>query len=614
VVALIALLLGGGTGAAPAFGQTARDTGAVAVRSASKSRAAPGADTTRRDTEASRPAAAWSVVMDGEETDWPGADRPTAPVDSVRAVARRLTEALQDDGYYYASVDSARVDTAARPPRVRLFARRGPQVRLGSIRLTGTRAVPSEELRRLMETRTGRPLDPERLEGDINAMLRRYDEAGHPLARIRVAETTLRPGPPPRLDVALAVEEGAELWLRRVELPDGSRTDPDYVAEVAGLEPGAPLTGYDEAALRQALRESNLFRSVGRPELRVGPDGGAVLFVPVEETSPGSFDLVLGYLPASRAGGGGQVVGSGSLDLENVFGGGRTADLALDRRPGQGSLVDVGVADPYVLGRPIQVEARFRGEQRDSTFGERLYRVGLGYRFDGGLEVVGTASREVTRPGQAGAQIRAGRQRVARSTSFFYGVGLRYHGVDRARNPRRGLHLDVHVEQGTRDRRRQRVTADGDTTLERSSLRQERLRATVRGYLPLFDRQVVAVGGDASFLLSDGYDRSDLFRLGGAQSLRGYDEDRFLGNAVGRALLEYRVQVDRVSYAYAFGDLGYVRRPALGTTEASQGWHPGYGIGIQFGTRIGIVNASYALQPADSPANGRIHLGLSFGL
>jgi hypothetical protein len=43
--------------------------------------------------------------------------------------------------------------------------------------------------------------------------------------------------------------------------------------------------------------------------------------------------------------------------------------------------------------------------------------------------------------------------------------------------------------------------------------------------------------------------------------------------------------------------------------------HPGYGIGIQFGTAIGVVETSYALQPADpSPASGRVHLRLSFDL
>ena len=41
---------------------------------------------------------------------------------------------------------------------------------------------------------------------------------------------------------------------------------------------------------------------------------------------------------------------------------------------------------------------------------------------------------------------------------------------------------------------------------------------------------------------------------------------------------------------------------------------PGFGLGTQFSTAVGLVNASYALNPDDGPASGKIHVGLSFGL
>ena len=559
--------------------------------------------------------ASWQLVVEGTQRPWLG-DPPEAPPARLDAVARRVLQDLRTSGYYYAQVDSAVVRSTTQPPTVRLHVHRGPQVVVDQLRITGAEAIPAAELRRLMQVREGRPLTPDQLEGDIQAMLSAYEDAGHPLAQIRIAETTLQPGDTPSLTLELIVEEGPNLWLKEITVPESARTSPSLIAHLAELPVGEPLAGYDPAAIQQRLQSTGLFESVDPPTLQVGEEGGATLHVPVEEASPGSFDLVLGYLPASRAGtSGGQIVGSGRLTLENLFGGGRTADLQLDRRPGQGSLFDISVADPYVAGWPLRVEGRFRGEQRDSTFGQRRYQLGVGVRFDGGLEVRGTASREVTRPGQAGARLQGGQQRIPRSEALFYGVGLSFHRLDRPRNPRRGGRLEVAVEQGRKDRRSFRETASGDTTRVRRSVRQERITGTARWYVPVFDRQVVATGMDAQVLLSPSYDRSDLFRIGGAQSLRGYDEDRFLGNAVGRALLEYRVLIDRVSYAYAFGDLGYVDRPALQDGAESRRLHPGYGIGIQFGTAIGIVNVSYALNPDEaSPADGRVHLGLSVAL
>lgn len=557
----------------------------------------------------------WALRVEGERVDWPGA-RPSAPVDSVRAVAQRTLRRMRKNGYYYARIDSAVVDTSGPSPTVRVHAHRGPQVTLASIRVDGAEAVPTAELRRLLNTEQGDPLVPDVLDADIQALLDRYERAGHPLAEIHVDRAAIDSTARPQLRLILRVDEGPSLWLKRVvPAEEETRTTPALLAHLADLPVGASLTDYDPEAIRERLARSALFRDVGTPDLRVGPDGGATLRIPVEEAPPGSFDLALGYLPGASPGQQGQVVGSGHLLLEHLFGGGRRVDLTLDRRPGRASLFDLVVSDPFVLGLPLRVQADFRGEQRDSTFSKRRYGGEVGYRFDSGLELVGSLRREVVQPGPAGTQLRGDRQRIARSRTFFYGVGVRYESRARPVTPRRGLRLDVHVEQGRTERTLRRRTAAGDTTRTSRELRQERLHATVRTYWPVAGRQVVALGADASVLRSDTYDRSDLFRFGGATSLRGYDEDRFLGNVTARALVEYRLLLDRRSYAYAFGDLGYLRRPALQEAERRQSWRPGYGVGVQVHTGIGQVRASYALNPeVASPAEGRVHVGLSVQL
>jgi len=206
-----------------------------------------------------------------------------------------------------------------------------------------------------------------------------------------------------------------------------------------------------------------------------------------------------------------------------------------------------------------------------------------------------------------------GEQRVPRASAFFYGVMARLERVDDLRNPRRGIRVEVTAEQG-RKRRSLRRVVDADTLRDRETLRQERFELRTRGYLPVLARQSIALGLDANLLRSDAYDTSDLFRIGGAQSLRGYDEDRYVGRIAARALLEYRVRIDRVSYAFLFTDLGFVDTPETPDLESEQRVLPGYGFGLQFGTPLGIANLSYALGPEDSPARGRIHLGVSVGL
>ena len=564
---------------------------------------------------------AWRLIVDGAPTDGPDV-APSAPVDSARQVARDVIRRFHRSGYYHARIDSVVVDTStstpdgssctSRRPCASLFLTRGQQVVVGRVQVRGADSLGNDRLRSLIDVSAGAPLDPEALERSIDDMLNAYEAEGYPLARVLVDSFDVRPEQP-RLDITLRVDEGPALWLRRLSLPASARTSPRFVARIARLELGEPLRNYDPVRVRKALEQTGLFASVGVPELRVGAGGGATLFVPVTESAPGAFDAVLGYLPPTGGSEDGQIVGTGQLALRNLFGAGRRLRLQLDRRPQQTSLVDVEATDPYVAGWSIRADLGFRGEQRDSTFAQRIYRVAVGPRPSPDWSLSATVSREVTRPGQGGTQIVQGEQRVPRASAFFYGVTARLERVDDPRNPRRGIRVEVTAEQG-RKRRSLRRVVDADTLRDRETLRQERLELRTRGYLPVFARQSIALGVDANLLRSDAYDTSDLFRIGGAQSLRGSDEDRYVGRITARALLEYRVRIDRVSYAFLFTDLGFVDTPETTDLESEQRVLPGYGFGLQFGTPLGIANLSYALGPDDSPARGRIHLGVSVGL
>ena len=144
-----------------------------------------GAQTAVSESNAEAPTVQWRLVLDGERAPWPDTVS-TASVDRLQTVGRRVLRHLRRKGYYYATLDSATVDTSAPPGSARLHVRRGPQVRIGTLRIEGDSAVPADELRALMDTDEGEPLRPDRLEADIQALLDRYEEAGRPLAQIRV--------------------------------------------------------------------------------------------------------------------------------------------------------------------------------------------------------------------------------------------------------------------------------------------------------------------------------------------------------------------------------------------------------------------------------------------
>lgn len=543
---------------------------------------------------------------EGIEMDW----ETIAIADSVQHVTKLLFQHLHSGGYYLASLDSMRIEAAS----THLYIDPKPPLSLQDLSIEGNQVVSEEALRARMDLRPGKTWNADLLEADIQRLLLYYNRLGFPLAQISISSLEFTDEAVVRLALGLSITEGPKLQLAAIEIINADRVRPSYVRRVTGLRLGEQLVDYNPAGIQRKLLETSFFEAIDPPVLVPRDSNEVAIRITVKETPPGSFDLVLGLLPSGD--GGVNLVGNGHLSLHNLFGHGRTMALKLDRLPGQVSSVEAHIRDPYVAGTPFSGEVRFEGYQQGSTYNQQRYGAEVGFRLPSGIEALTNLSSEQTRPGQDGLALvgTPPRQQIPRSSTVFYGIGFRYVRLDDALNPRKGWFLETRFERGRKERSNFLRTAEGDTTTERSAFRQERLTASTRVFVPTWKRQAWVLGGDAFALNSSVYDESDLFRFGGATSLRGYDEDRFIGRFVGRILTEYRYQVERQSFAYLFFDLGFVERPDLGNQAASRTTYPGFGLGIQFESGVGLINVSYALSSESGPTNGRIHVGLSFGL
>ncbi|MEM8487430.1 MAG: BamA/TamA family outer membrane protein [Bacteroidota bacterium] len=537
------------------------------------------------------------------------------PLDSLASVAAQVLAEDHENGYYFAALDSAVVgDTLYPPVPATLFINRGTRVTVTSITWTGIEALTASVIEDLMGTRVGKVLSESTLEDDVARVLQAYEIEGYPFATVHIDSVTVqRVDNKNGLHVALRVDEGNRVRINDIVLSGGKRTNIAYIEQITGLRRGDWLS-QDLDIVQQALSSSQLFAQVGAPQLiKIGTED-VVVQLPVVEEAPGSFDLVLGYQPPAAGSQTQGLVGNGHLNLRNMFGGGRAIALRLNRLPGQVSSVTASFADPYLFGLPFSVSGSFDGLQQDSTYGQQAYRGAVGYRVAGGLETFLTISREVTRPGQAGLALQNNTQRIPRSEVVFAGLSFRYLKVDRPLNPQRGFYVETQFERGRKVRNQLERSTAGDTTSVRTVTRQERLTFDARLFVPTFRKQVFVLGNETRVLVSKDFDTSDLFRLGGARSLRGYDEDRFRGRFVSRTLVEYRYLFERQSFAYLFFDLGYVDQPATPELTRMRELYPGYGLGMQFETGIGLINTSLALSTSDNPSQAKVHVGLSLGL
>ena len=124
----------------------------------------------------------------------------------------------------------------------------------------------------------------------------------------------------------------------------------------------------------------------------------------------------------------------------------------------------------------------------------------------------------------------------------------------------------------------------------------------------LGENQIVAIELHGAAAWGVNIPPTEMFYLGGADTLRGYDEDWFSGPRRVHANLEYRFLMGRNSQIFTFVDLGsvtFIDRPSV-----FDKLRIGYGIGARLESKGGIIQLDYGLAAGDSALRGKIHVKL----
>jgi outer membrane protein insertion porin family len=161
----------------------------------------------------------------------------------LEASARQIEAAYREQGHHFARV-TASLEREDEAPLIRFRVSEGPQVRVESVDVTGTEAVPAEELRAQVQTRPPGFLQKglfrqDVLEADVAALVAFLRARG-------VAEP--RVGPPAvefsadrrRARITIPVVEGARLTVGRVAVEGTRALAPAELLPALPLRAGAP--------------------------------------------------------------------------------------------------------------------------------------------------------------------------------------------------------------------------------------------------------------------------------------------------------------------------------------------------------------------------------------
>ena len=331
-------------------------------------------------------------------------------------------------------------------------------------------------------------------------------------------------------------------------------------------------------------------------------DKSATLFLFLNKKKVNQFDGIIGFAPVNQNSGKIGFTGELKLKLVNTLTYGETLDLQWRAPEPTSQLLDVFVKFPFVLTSPFGIDALFHLDKKDTSYLKMNFASSILYTFKGN-NYIKTFIDYTTSNTIANIQSTEENPEIdfAGFSKVMYGAALFLKDLDFIYNPRKGIQLLIQGSMGTQN-----------NELETEKNSRYSILCDGKGYIPLYKKFVGVIGLKSGTLLGKELLVNELYRVGGMNTLQGFDELSLYASSFAFGHLEVRYLYEKLSYINIFFNGGWYEKATI--REHLQDTPYGMGIGVAFNTRAGIFNFSYALgKQLDNPISfktGKIHFGM----
>lgn len=446
------------------------------------------------------------------------------------------------------------------------------------------------------------------IELSIINILSEFENKGYPFINVTIRSVDIYQDSADEkyyADVYLKIDKGVDSRIDKIEVRGNSSTKDYVIIRELRISPGEQYSQRLIEEFPKRLNRLRFFEPVNTPGFYLNSQNEGVLLVEVKERQTNNFDGVIGYIPPRTDVEKGYLTGLVNISLRNLFGTGRAAAFRWQQFDRNSQDLEIKYLEPWLMGYPFNINLSMHQRKQDTIYVQRKVEGAIEYLATEDIAAAVFVATESVIPTLSEVPVFT----VYNSSVLTSGLSLRIDTRDDPFSPTGGLYFNTGYSFS---RKKIDGPAQFITPTIKTDINLQRITISLNIYYEIFSRQIIAFGLNGMELRGSDFENSDLFRLGGTMSLRGYREQQFLGNRVFWSNLEFRSLLTRRSYAFVFFDTGYYLRseePDQMILKQEE-FKIGYGLGLSLETGLGILAVSFALGQGDSFSDGKIHFGI----
>ncbi len=353
---------------------------------------------------------------------------------------------------------------------------------------------------------------------------------------------------------------------------------------------------------------------------------GSILNLYLQQKKSSQVNLIVGFLPANSQTGKLQLTGDANLNLKNSFGHGETILFNWQQLQLNSPRLNIGYQQPYIFNTKFGIDLSFDMLKKDSSYLQLNAQIGLQYLLSA------NQSGKIFLQSQSTILLESGvdtNQVIATKTlppnidvsAVNIGVNYKWNNTNYQFNPKSGNDFNIVTAIGIKNIKKninilniQKTSFNYASLYDSVKLKtyQFRIVSSAAHFFPVGKQSALKTALNIGVFSSQNIFRNELFQIGGYKLLRGFDEESIYATQYAVATIEYRYLVGLNSYLFGFADAGWVKDHYQDVNINTN--FIGTGIGMEFETKVGLLNISYAIgKRSDAVFNLREASKIHFG-
>ncbi|MDN3619927.1 ShlB/FhaC/HecB family hemolysin secretion/activation protein [Polaribacter undariae] len=466
-----------------------------------------------------------------------------------------LSEHLKNLGYFTNSIDSIK----NKDKEYVAFFNLGNKIDNAIIRTSKDSEIYLEKFNTTENTFS---IPIEKLQTTLLKISTNLDSEGKSFSKVKLKNITIKSK---TLFADLVINPSKKRTINKVIIKGYDNFPKSYLKNYYNIKSTDIFNQEKILEISDASKNLDFVKEIKSPEILFTKDS-TLLYMYLKKHKNNSFDGIIGFASKEN----GELLFNGNLEIQlnNILNTGEKFGLFWNSIGEEKQELKINTTIPYIFNSRFSPELTFSIYKQGSTFLNSKFDSRIGYHINPKIKLALTYNSEKSENLKENLS-----NNIETYSNYFLGVQLKYSVPKNDFFLSNKFHLDINPSFGNRE------TTNGTTN-------QLKLEASISYSWDLNLRSSIFIKNKTGYLNSDSYINNELFRIGGANSIRGFNEQSIFTNKYTFVNLEYRYLTSEKSYLYTITDLGRIDLNSKNENLI------GLGFGYLFNTNNSQINMS----------------------